>query len=696
MVVVWIEVHFCCAQLPSRLWCRCVAMGRQAKAVSPVAQAAPAPKAEPPVAKAAPQVAKAAPASVAKSKPSSPELPVPELAVEVAVPLSAVAVPAPSLEGGCAPTHVEAMADPEQSPAVAAGAGVPEPSVVAAGAGGGGRGRGCGTGAGAGAPAQPVPIKAERKAGSHPTTAKGVSVAEAPALAGSGAEKKDVTPPPPFLHKKVSETLIRQASALRVKYRCAGGQVRIPVEQVGFHPCNRDGQPPNGERCARLCEEIINMGYDADEANNSGVVVQQQPGTSTIGHFNARSCECDEYMAPVLAGCISYGSLSHSHLHQIFRNIRAGMKGGPSEICHPDGRYSIEKLRMVDPAFGAAIDAGLLWEILSWKIEVEEPEACSIIQAALNAKNGLFLMTHEMQAVAKLCTLAPVLAEHALAETTAVEQARVVLARTMPRYAEDENFIEMYRSVVDLGANQATFLKDLHDFHARFVDPQLRRLRLGVFGIMNIFLLAHAHVKIAGFKFVYSCDPKLVRNGFCEALTAKQVRDLLKDHTPVVDMAEKMLFCFHAVCTQACGVLFTSADQTKLFGNLDKDVFAALLGHKGEDRLGCVYTVGTKSWDRLLLILGAQKPKSLEYPFRRTVGKPAPLESTLQPRVIEFRNGVAITQQEEQTTTPPTETFNWAQFMITEDIQSSLTAESGRASIFLAISRLSDGCSTSL
>jgi hypothetical protein len=31
-------------------------------------------------------------------------------------------------------------------------------------------------------------------------------------------------------------------------------------------------------------------------------------------------------------------------------------------------------------------------------VEDEEPDGCSTIQAALNAKNGLFLLTHEMQA----------------------------------------------------------------------------------------------------------------------------------------------------------------------------------------------------------------------------------------------------------------------------------------------------------
>ena len=56
------------------------------------------------------------------------------------------------------------------------------------------------------------------------------------------------------------EPLIRRAAGFRVKFRRDGGLVCLPLQQVGFHHQNRDGQPPNGDRCASLCVDILALG----------------------------------------------------------------------------------------------------------------------------------------------------------------------------------------------------------------------------------------------------------------------------------------------------------------------------------------------------------------------------------------------------------------------------------------------------
>ncbi len=62
----------------------------------------------------------------------------------------------------------------------------------------------------------------------------------------------------------------------------------------------------------------------------------------------------------------------------------------------------VQRLRTLDPVFAEAAATGLLWEVLSWRIELAEPDGCRITQAALNAKNGFFLLRHELQALAKI------------------------------------------------------------------------------------------------------------------------------------------------------------------------------------------------------------------------------------------------------------------------------------------------------
>ena len=167
----------------------------------------------------------------------------------------------------------------------------------------------------------------------------------------------------------LDDKMIRLAAALRTKYRRGGGPCRIPVESVGFHPKNRDGQPPNGSRCAELFKDIYGVGFDAEESNNGGVVVEATPGSTVLHDFNKKACDGDPFNVPVLTGLISYGSLSHSHLHQCLRNIRGGGVCLVQEVSE-SGKFSLAKLKTADPAFGHAAETGLCWDILSYAIEV--------------------------------------------------------------------------------------------------------------------------------------------------------------------------------------------------------------------------------------------------------------------------------------------------------------------------------------
>ena len=162
------------------------------------------------------------------------------------------------------------------------------------------------------------------------------------------------------------------------------------------------------------------------------------------------------------------------------------------------------KLRSVDPPFARAAETGLLWDIMSSAIEVEEPDGCAIIQAAMNAKNCMFLMRDEMQALAALVqyTASSAVAERALS----LDAARRKLKATCPKFATDPNFLELYRFVIDLGSGAASFLPDLRSFHECFVNPKVRRIRIIDFAAMNLFPAEMPYLKVAGIKFAYACD----------------------------------------------------------------------------------------------------------------------------------------------------------------------------------------------
>ena len=156
-----------------------------------------------------------------------------------------------------------------------------------------------------------------------------------------------------------------------------------------------------------------------------------------------------------------------------------------------------------------------------------------------------FLLIHEMQALASLCSLASATAETKLLSATAadsvVEATRRQLRKTLPQYADDEGFLRLYRFVVDLGAGSELFCQDLMEFHQQWVDPKVRRIRLSAFGIVNTFPPQAPHLRV-GVKRVYSCDPKFLKHGLRDNLTVKQAKEASQKHSATAELADSAAF----------------------------------------------------------------------------------------------------------------------------------------------------------
>lgn len=266
-------------------------------------------------------------------------------------------------------------------------------------------------------------------------------------------------------------TLVKMAYCYRAKYRIAGLK-RIAPAFMGVHPSNRNGEPVSGERCADLISQILKMGFDPNEADNNGVCVQDAPGKLTIHNFNVKVCAGDEKMCATLNDAtMQYGSLSHSHLSQGMKNIMGECCLGISALCRGDSNTAnVEVLAELDSEFARYCNSGLLWEVLSHKIEEEEPDALNIIQAACNCKNGIALRSHETEALSGLARL--VLKASALAEQLAFESARDKLALTLPHLALDPEFMGMFRFVLELGGDSCRFIPDLREFTSKFINAK--------------------------------------------------------------------------------------------------------------------------------------------------------------------------------------------------------------------------------
>jgi len=267
--------------------------------------------------------------------------------------------------------------------------------------------------------------------------------------------------------------LVRKALALRAKFRVSTDKVRVAPGHIGFHPANRNGEPPSAERCIALLENFLGGGFDPGEADCNGVLTQSRPMDASIHDFNMKSCEGNPNLTPSVDGMVmSHGTLSHSHLNQVFKNILGRISVKTERITDSQGRLSVAMLESHDPVFAKYCREGVLWEVLSHKLQEEEPDGPNIIQAAGNSTHAAAMMPHETEAIAALSRLCG--PSTAVTVCMSFESAKQKMQLTLPLIVDDPDFVNMFRFVVDLGGDGAPFVPDLREFTFRFVSPQAR------------------------------------------------------------------------------------------------------------------------------------------------------------------------------------------------------------------------------
>ena len=109
--------------------------------------------------------------------------------------------------------------------------------------------------------------------------------------------------------------LIKVACALRFKYR-KGKKVRLLPCLVGFHPLNRGGAKLSGMRVVELMLELILKGFDEEEADCGGVVVE----SAMVMAYNVDACSGDPWLVATIDGKqLQFGTLGASHLNQVLK-----------------------------------------------------------------------------------------------------------------------------------------------------------------------------------------------------------------------------------------------------------------------------------------------------------------------------------------------------------------------------------------
>ena len=252
---------------------------------------------------------------------------------------------------------------------------------------------------------------------------------------------------------------------------------------------------------------------------------------------------------------------SHSHLNLAMHGVRDGATAtipGLMQYCS-DGRLSIEIIQHVDKDMADHCQRGLLWEVLSYMMAVEEPTAFEIIQAALNAKNSSGLMEHEMEHLNGLATVIADLGSGMadqfnwrLVRERAIQSGNIAVA-------ECSEFPMLCQMVCHALAQHAcgtasasasyNHWAEMKKWHETMINPKTRRVRLSNLAQLAHVPPEHPRLRNALFRLAYSGkspSAEQIRTGQIFLKTLTSLTHMSEPELqPVFEMAEKILQHWH-------------------------------------------------------------------------------------------------------------------------------------------------------
>ena len=325
--------------------------------------------------------------------------------------------------------------------------------------------------------------------------------------------------------------LIREAMALRVKYRlqkATGVKIdkkTLTLTMLCVNRHNRGGNYPHPGTVLNLLINIFKEGFNEADANHEGVCVQELPAKERPKNYKTElEYNIEKTRFTSLEGCFdedseaAYSTLSHSHLLLTLlcwlRKLKVEVPSDPKG--RPEGKWAevLDRKGCLNPTAVAEMDKGyrvlmegLTFEVLGWKIQTEEPGACSKISQALNKGQAIALKTTEMTALAVLNGTIGRELQSRLADEVAFEAVKEKVRHELDLWVDDPDFIELFDYAISLGATKNTFVSALCEWASKFADPKKRQLRLTAFGEANKVALWAPRLKVMLIKRALRKEP---------------------------------------------------------------------------------------------------------------------------------------------------------------------------------------------
>ena len=292
--------------------------------------------------------------------------------------------------------------------------------------------------------------------------------------------------------------LVTRAMAYRVKYRKTDANGKpakkwIAILSLGVHPKNRGGVYPSGLRLTSLTTDVLSEGFSKDDCNHVVVGVEEIPfecaseapkNYETMAAYNKRKCGLDALLACLFGDGndeVRVGLLSHNHIALI---MRAWLEHAKWDLprddkikltyCDADGRLDIAAVAGHPNAteLVETLADGLFVEVLSYKINSEEPDAARDISLALNKGQAVALHATELTAIAVLKGEVVTQMSATVAQNVAFDTVRAKVRQALGTCADEPELVDLFDFLISLGVGKNTYVDEFFNFASAFVDSK--------------------------------------------------------------------------------------------------------------------------------------------------------------------------------------------------------------------------------
>ena len=337
-------------------------------------------------------------------------------------------------------------------------------------------------------------------------------------------------------------------------------------EDPGLDPKKREERDAADDRLIKLSDA------DIHELGNTWML-EKYPYISSYNRGHTKDTEFLSNCFPeATLSIIGAGTLAHSHLVLVLRSAEYGNKWkGDKESANADyvrppwdmnGNLDAQKMSEEDGDLKQLLEHGLTMDLLSWKIFVEEPDACTLISEACNMPNKMAINQTLIAMLSELTNTVARLRGSAEMTTTYI---KVQLQKRCGELVNSDSFLKWFCLVVELGEEQNNYLKEFFLFTTQCIQSKFRQLPSDAVEAIHPVSFNYPRTKIA---FLKRCLLGSPVNGICP-----KPENGLGDYTPeAFDALEVVLRLFRTTClSHIADVLKTKKDQIVFLAHVDKD-----------------------------------------------------------------------------------------------------------------------------